>query len=204
MKPQHTPKWNLLRSIFRIPHFRFIVHRSSFIVRCSMFIVPCFAFLVSSSWSAGNIDTSDKYAWSSHIGWLNFSPTHGGVTVVKAGAHGYLKGFVWAENVGWIKLGAGDGDGPYANTSSTNWGVNMDAAGNLSGYGWSSHVGWINFSPTHGQVTIAPATGSFDGLAWGENIGWIHFKNVSPQYNVKTVFGHDHPASAKPNWTLLK
>ena len=51
-------------------------------------------------------------------------------------------------------------------------------------YAWGSNVGWINFAPTHGGVSIDPATGSFDGYAWGENIGWIHFKNTSPAYNV--------------------
>lgn len=49
-------------------------------------------------------------------------------------------------------------------------------------------MGWINFNPTHGGVTIDPATGSFDGYAWGENIGWIHFKGTAPAYNVVTTF----------------
>jgi hypothetical protein len=133
----------------------------------------------------GGIDPANKYAWSSHTGWENFKPTHGGVTVVRAGANGYLTGYVWAENVGWIKLGAGTG--PYANTGAGDWGVNMDASGNLSGYAWSSHVGWINFHPSHGQVTVSTGTGRFDGFAWGENIGWIHFKGVSPAYNVRTT-----------------
>jgi hypothetical protein len=133
----------------------------------------------------GGIDPTNKYAWSSHTGWQNWAPTHGGVTVVNAGANGYLTGFVWTENAGWIKLGAGPG--PYANTGAGDWGVNMDASGNLSGYAWSSHVGWINFHPTHGQVTVDTGTGRFDGFAWGENIGWIHFKNASPAYNVRTT-----------------
>ena len=142
-------------------------------------------FWICGQSDAASIDPADKYAWSSHTGWQNYSPTHGGVTVVTNGANGYLAGFAWSESVGWVKLGAGTG--PYANTSPSDWGVNMDATGNLSGYVWSRHVGWINFHSTHGQVTIDTATGRFDGYAWGENIGWIHFKNASPAYNVRTT-----------------
>ncbi len=136
--------------------------------------------------SQANIDPAEKFAWSSQTGWQNWAPTHGGgVTVVKSGANGYISGYVWAENVGWIKLGSGTG--PYANSDATNWGVNMDASGKLSGYAWSSHVGWINFSPTHGGVTVSTVNGRFDGYAWGENIGWIRFQNAAPAYNVRTT-----------------
>ena len=55
-------------------------------------------------------------------------------------------------------------------------------------YAWSTNAGWINFNPTHGGVTIDPATGSFDGYAWGENVGWIHFKRPDV-YNVVVVEG---------------
>jgi hypothetical protein len=89
------------------------------------------------------------------------------------------------ENVGWVQLGSGTG--PYANTGSNNWGVNMDRRGNLSGYAWSPNVGWINFCPTNSQVTITPATGQFAGYAWAENCGWIHFQNALPAYDVATA-----------------
>ena len=48
-----------------------------------------------------NIDLINKYAWGTNIGWLNFSPIHGGATVF----NDHLEGFAWAENVGWIRLG---------------------------------------------------------------------------------------------------
>jgi len=133
----------------------------------------------------GNIDAADKYAWGENIGWQNWSPTHGGVTVVTNGASGYLKGYAWAENVGWVNLG--DGTGPYANDSATDWGVNIDASGKLSGYAWGENVGWISFSNAYSQVTVNTTTGSFDAYAWGENIGWVHFKNAAPAYNVRTT-----------------
>ena len=134
--------------------------------------------------ATGNIDLVNKWAWGTNVGWINFRPEHGGVTVYPD----HLEGTAWAENVGWIRLGSytGGASHTYANTTEDNYGVNNDGSGHLSGYAWSTNVGWINFSPTHGGVTVDPATGSFDGYAWAENVGWIHFKNPDPAYNVLT------------------
>lgn len=144
--------------------------------------VTLLLFLAGVAYAAGNIDAVNKWAWAGNAGWLNFNPTHGGVTVY----NDHLEGFAWAENIGWVRLGTYDGGGThtYANDAPASYGVNNDGNGNLSGYAWSSNAGWINFNPTHGQVTIDPATGEFDGYAWGENVGWIHFRNVSPAYGV--------------------
>ncbi|MGD8456138.1 MAG: sortase [Anaerolineales bacterium] len=136
--------------------------------------------------AAGYVDPTDKWAWGTNIGWVNFSPTHGGVAVYDD----HLEGYAWGENIGWIRLGSYDGGGAYtyANTAANNYGVNNDGSGNLSGYAWGTNVGWINFNPTHSQVTIDMATGSFDGYAWGENVGWIHFRNTGANaYNVAIV-----------------
>jgi len=140
-------------------------------------IVLC---LVGVAYAAGNIDSTYKYAWGTNVGWINFNPTHGGVTVYSD----HLEGYAWGENIGWIRLGRYEGGGAhtYTNTAADNYGVNNDGSGNLSGYAWGTNVGWINFDPTHGGVTIDLANGSFDGYAWGENIGWIHFKG--PGYGV--------------------
>ena len=130
-----------------------------------------------------NIDFTNKWAWGTNIGWINFRPTDGGVTVYED----HLEGYAWGENIGWIRLGnyIGGGAYTYANTTKDNYGVNRDPSGNLSGYAWSANVGWINFNPTHGGVNIHPITGSFTGHAWGENVGWISFKNSGPiAYNV--------------------
>ncbi|MHC4676476.1 MAG: hypothetical protein ACYTBZ_28640, partial [Planctomycetota bacterium] len=143
-------------------------------------------FLISPAMAAtGNISDTDKYAWSENAGWLNFKSTHGGVTVYDT----HLTGFAWAENIGWVKLGAdsgGSGVPHYANTSSTDWGVNRDNTGKLSGFAWSETVGWINFNPSHSQVTI-DANSNLSGYAWSENVGWIHFKNSTPPYNVRAI-----------------
>jgi len=132
----------------------------------------------------GYVDPTDKWAWGTNIGWVNFNSTHGGVTVYDD----HLEGYAWAENVGWIRLGTYEGGGAhtYANDAAGTYGVNNDGAGNLSGYAWGTNIGWINFNPTHGGVTIDQSTGEFNGYAWGENIGWISFKGGSGAnaYNV--------------------
>jgi hypothetical protein len=135
--------------------------------------------------TGSSIDPTDKWAWSTNAGWINFAPTCTGCQGVTVYAD-HLEGYAWGENIGWIRMGTHTGGGAhtYANTSATDYGVNRDASGNLSGYAWGTNVGWINFNPTNGGVTIDPATGSFDGYAWGENVGWIHFKNTNPAYNV--------------------
>ncbi len=145
-------------------------------------------------YAAGNIDAANKYAWGSNVGWINFNPTHGGVTVYAD----HLEGYAWAENIGWIRLGTCTGGSPctYANTSPTNYGVNRAADGKLSGYAWSTTAGWIKFNPTHGGVTVDPATGAFNGYAWAENVGWIHFKGGAgaTAYGVVTSFGGSTPS----------
>lgn len=145
-------------------------------------------WLGGASWApsvAAAIDPANPYAWSENAGWLNFSPSGGGVAVYSD----HLEGYAWSEGIGWIKLGSYGGGGShlYANSSASDWGVNVDAAGLLSGYAWSESAGWINFNPSHGQVSINIATGDFDGYAWSEAVGWIHFRNPAPAYRVRAL-----------------
>ena len=124
----------------------------------------------------GNLNLTDKWAWSTNAGWINFNPAgYGGVTVFAD----HLEGYAWAENFGWIRLGTHTGGGAhtYGNISKDDYGVNR-SGGQLSGNAWSSNVGWINFKPTgYDGVSIDTITGRFNGYAWSENVGWIHFKN---------------------------
>ena len=131
-------------------------------------------FTTCSVSSAGYISTTNKYAWSETAGWTNFRPLFGEVTVNSS----YLSGYVWQQNLGWLKLGA-TGSGPYQNSTATNWGVNRDSAGTLSGYAWSEGWGWVNFNPSGGGVSIDSVTGAFSGMAWAENFGWISFQSSS-------------------------
>ncbi len=138
--------------------------------------------------AAGNISATDKWAWGTNVGWLNFNDANGGVTVYDD----HLEGYAWGENIGWIRLGAHTGGGlhTYANDAAGSYGVNRDpGTGALSGYAWGAAVGWINFNPDHGGVTVSEA-GEFSGYAWGENIGWIKFSGVaadSTTYKVATA-----------------
>ena len=143
--------------------------------------VLCLVGIVQAA--TGNIDVMDKWAWVTNVGWINFRPEHGGVTIYSD----HLEGDAWGENVGWIRLGTytGGGSHTYANDTADNYGVNNDGNGNLSGYAWGANIGWINFNPNDSQVTI-DGDGKFDGYAWGENVGWIHFQNADPAYLVQT------------------
>jgi hypothetical protein len=138
--------------------------------------------------AAGNISTTDKWAWGTNAGWINFNPDHGGVTVYPD----HLEGYAWGENVGWIRMGTHIGGSPhtYGNSSNTDYGVNRNpTTGALSGYAWSTTAGWINFAPANGGVTVSPA-GEFSGYAWGENIGWIKFNGTAADnstYKVATA-----------------
>ncbi len=131
---------------------------------------------------AYDIDNTDKYAWSENSGWFSFKSAHAPATVYDD----HLEGYVWAENIGFVRLGTHTGGGThnYGNSSAGDYGVN-NSSGNLTGYGWSENVGWINFNPSGSQVTVNATTGEFDGYAWAENIGYVHFKNTSPAYMVK-------------------
>ncbi len=139
--------------------------------------------------ASGSIDSIMKWAWGTNVGWIDFAPEHGGVTVYDD----HLEGYAWGENIGWIHMGTCELGSPctYPNTSAEDYGVNHDGAGKLSGFAWSSNVGWINFDPDgEEQVLIDPQTGDFSGYALGENIGWISFQNTSlpKAYGVNTTW----------------
>jgi hypothetical protein len=138
----------------------------------------------------GNIDPMDKWAWGTNVGWINFAPPHGGVTVYSD----HLEGYAWGENIGWIRLGSHDGGGAhtYANTAADNYGVNNDGSGILSGYAWGTTVGWINFDPANGGVTVDMTSGEFDGYAWAQNIGWIHFNGMAADFTKYKVIAWLH------------
>ncbi len=143
--------------------------------------------------AAGNIDATNKWAWGTNVGWINFAPDndYGGVTVYSD----HLEGDAWGENIGWIRFkGMAQDKTPY--------GVNNDGVGNLSGYAWGTNVGWINFAPVPGGVWANPVTGDFEGYAWGENIGWIKFNGTATNataYKTNTTWHGDLTATYQNN-----
>jgi len=141
-----------------------------------------FLLLAGNASGQSNLDGVNHHAWSEGAGWFVLKPAHGGVVVHRE----FFAGFAWFENVGWVKLGVDTG-GPYGNSGSSDWGVNVGTDGALSGFAWSESCGWIDFSPTGGGVAIDLETGAFDGFGWSENLGWIHFANLNPDYGVNVV-----------------
>lgn len=146
-------------------------------------------------------DQVNKHAWGENVGWANACPTNREVTVhYHEGTGGWLSGHVWGENIGWIVMGSAGG-GPYSNTSSNNWGVNLAANGDLSGYAWGENIGWINFGAAECDVAINLTNGELSGHAWGENTGWLKFRGTSPDYGVRTK-AFDTQPQGTPNWWL--
>jgi hypothetical protein len=148
-------------------------------------------------------DPTNKYAWGENVGWANAAPTNVGQTVVvhyDEATGGWLSGYTWGENIGWIVMGSADG-GPYANTTSNNWGVNLAANGDLFGYAFGENIGWVNFGHAQCDATINVANGAFSGHAWGENIGWLKFSGTSPDYGVHSMAFYAQPQGT-PNWWL--
>ncbi|MDD2758305.1 MAG: carboxypeptidase-like regulatory domain-containing protein [Patescibacteria group bacterium] len=110
--------------------------------------VPAFA-----SNTDGTITGSQKNAWGSKIGWINFGVATGNVHITDSA----LTGYAWNDLYGWIHL----------NPSTS--GV-MNSNGTLSGYAWSENLGWLNFSGV-----IINAGGVFTGQASGDNFGVVNF-----------------------------
>lgn len=103
--------------------------------------------------AAENIDSVLKYAWGDKLGWINFNPEGGGVTV----SNTLLSGYAWSANYGWLNL------------SPSSAGVVNDGHGNLSGQAWSESLGWINFNG------VIISNGLFYGQATGTEAGGINF-----------------------------
>jgi hypothetical protein len=164
--------------------------------------VALLCMTLSGPWTHGDVgmDSACNHVWAENVGWVNVAPSGGGVMLRFNGEAGWLNGYAWGENIGWIKMGA-DGGGPYANTTATNWGVNIDGSGALSGYAWGENVGWINFGHAQCDVTIDTDTGEFSGYTWGENIGWLKWRGTLPDYGARTL-AFDTQAQGTPNWWL--
>ncbi|MHC4698637.1 MAG: hypothetical protein ACYTFA_18045, partial [Planctomycetota bacterium] len=137
--------------------------------------------VVGSVLAPSNIDPTHKFSWSENTGWWNWREANGGAEGVLVGDE-FLTGYVWGENMGWIDVGAGDG--PYANTTGLDFGVNVLGGGDLDGYAWSENRGWINFG--WAASTANPERARFDssanrfrGYAWAENDGWINLDDTT-------------------------
>ncbi len=138
-----------------------------------VFIVSLFTPLAFAS--ADNITGSYKYAWSDQVGYINFAPTNGGITVTDSA----LSGYAWSENTGYINFAPNQG------------GVLNDGNGNLSGSAWGEGLGYIDFD----NVSINTSTGRFSGTATGDLVGTLTFD--CPNYcDVRTDWRPTAPIEA--------
>jgi hypothetical protein len=126
---------------------------------------------VFASQTNGTITAGQGYAWSEHLGWINFGTAQGNVHVTDAA----LTGYAWGQNAGWINL------------APTNSGVDNNSEGDLSKFAWGATVGWIDFQ----HVAIGTG-GVFSGYAYNAATGRILFDCAN--CNVRTDW---RPASIR-------
>ncbi len=124
---------------------------------------------------------TDVFIHAANFGWVSFSPSIAGGASVNETT---LSGHAWSANMGWIHLGDGQTH-HYANTTATNYGVNVAADGKLTGFAWAPNAGWINFEQTHGQARVDMITGQFHGHAWCPNAGWMSLEGAG--YALRTA-----------------
>jgi|GEM_PF-3095116 len=120
----------------------------------SIFIILFGLNAVLASSDSGSVNSSDKYAWSENMGWINFACDSCRVNINDQ----QLSGYAWSDNYGWINL------------APSLAGVHNNGEGVLSGKAWGEKVGWIDFF----GVTI-DQQGIFHGYADGDNSGQISF-----------------------------
>jgi len=104
-------------------------------------LVCTIGYLILYTWlsfATANIDNTNKWAWGSSIGWVNFSPSFGGVEVTNTS----LSGSIWSTNYGWIDLQPTNG----WVTNTIKW---LNGSGtclwDVSGNAWSTNLWWIDF-----------------------------------------------------------
>ena len=134
-------------------------------------------FVAASAHAATTINAVHREAYGANIGWINF---RGDVTNGSVIGLYYSTGYVWSANAGWINLGSGAPTNgfSYANTSASDWGVNLVLPGGfLRGLAYGANIGWINFE-TNGNPRVDLATGALSGYAYGANVGWISLSNA--------------------------
>jgi len=127
------------------------------------------------------------WAWSDTIGWIQFAPDFGGVSVDNT--TGAFSGSAWSENIGWIDFAptaetAPDGNpgGVFLDRSTgavTGWAKAVSGDASAGWDGWISMSGTADDGGSYG-VELDKNTNNFSGWAWGSDvIGWISFSGDS-------------------------
>jgi peptidoglycan hydrolase-like protein with peptidoglycan-binding domain len=117
-------------------------------------VMVFFPIPTKASSTNGSIDSTNNFAWSENMGWINFGCDHCDVSVSDSAVTGHA----WSANYGWINLNPAQS------------GVTNNGEGTLGGSAWGENTGWIDFS----GVTI-DSSGVFSGYASGGTTGQISF-----------------------------
>lgn len=80
---------------------------------------------------------------------------------------GYLVGYAWSDNIGWISLSCANDD----SCTDVNYGFFVDAEGVVTGYGWSDNIGWV--SAESGDIAGCPTAPCTPTLSANELTGWF-------------------------------
>jgi hypothetical protein len=147
-------------------------------------------------------DNVSGFAWNGDTslggaGWLSFNCVSDGSCGsygINRHSDGYLYGYVWSSNYGWLSFGGLSGFPSVAGATPDNAKADL-SSGNVTGWarfcsvfvsgclgsllptsttgGWD---GWVNLN----GVKVDPISGNFSGYAWGggDVIGWIDFSKV--------------------------
>jgi hypothetical protein len=133
-------------------------------------------FFAQTASAQSTINSSNRFAYGANIGWADGRAD--GLNGAVMGEY-VCSGYLYAANVGWIKLGGGfPANGiQYQNNSASDFGVNLDATGKLRGYAWGANIGWVNFE-TLGDPKLNLWSGVLSGHVYGANVGWISLSNA--------------------------
>ncbi len=152
--------------------------------------------------SGDGITVSDTglsgYAWGEIIGWINMSPSEGGVANTCSGE---LSGYAWSERMGWI------------NFNPTKSSVSIDlVTGNFSGDAWVENSGWLNFSCPGASCVNTDWRGcsSDDGGGGGNSVGsYVNiinfekskysFEYTGGDFIIKAVLGKNNNGTINAN-----
>ncbi|MDB6109808.1 MAG: hypothetical protein JWR69_1558 [Pedosphaera sp.] len=141
--------------------------------------------LAQTSSAQSTINSSNRFAYGANIGWADARAD--GLNGAVIGEY-VCSGYLYAANVGWIKLGGGfPANGiQYQNNSAADFGVNLDATGKLRGYAWGANIGWVNFE-TLGDPKLNLWSGVLSGYIYGANVGWISLSNAVAYVQTDTL-----------------
>lgn len=133
------------------------------IIFLSLFIFP------SSALAAGPISLEGTATVVNTGGELLFEEYNSDVVVDSA--TGYVTGFVWSEDLGWIDFGNDGEADPVI--------IDLDD-GTVSGLAYVVNTGGhIDFTNFDSNTEVDISTGIFTGYVWSEDLGWIDFTGVT-------------------------